>query len=135
MHNKKAYTQEHKKESLRNALIDVGYDMAASQVEGMIKDENAWGEFIIDGKINPKCINISDQASHSFYNNELDIWFEPDEEIFHDEYGEMGINELIEKSGISEDEVFDLMYEGESKYINDKYGKDWKDKYPEPNYN
>lgn len=56
MHNKKAYTQEHKKESLRNALIDVGYDMAASQVEGMIKDENAWGEFIIDGKINPKCI-------------------------------------------------------------------------------
>lgn len=66
MHYNKAYTQEHEKESLRNALIDVGYDMAASQVEGMIKDENAWGEFIIDGKINPKCINISDQASHSF---------------------------------------------------------------------
>lgn len=75
-------TQEQKMQSLRQALLQTGYDMVASQAEGMAEDEEFWGEHMIDGKINPKCIDINDQAGHSFYCNELDIWFEPDEEIF-----------------------------------------------------
>ena len=66
------------------------------------------------------------------YNNELDIWFEPDEEIFPEGCGEWGLNGLIETNGISDDEVFDLLYEGANNYINEIYGKDWKEKYPEP---
>ena len=31
-------------------------------------------------------------------------------------------------------EVFDLLYEGANNYINKIYGKDWKEKYPEPKY-
>ena len=82
MEETKVFTQEQKTESLRKALIEAGYDMASSQAESMAEDTESWGEYMIDGKINTKCIDISDQASHSLYNNELDIWFEPDEEIF-----------------------------------------------------
>ena len=81
MDDTKVFTQEQKTESLRKALIEAGYDMASSQAESMKEDTESWGEDMIEGKINPKCIDISDQASHSFYNNELDIWFEPDEEL------------------------------------------------------
>lgn len=42
------------------------------------------------------------------------------------------MNGLIETNGISDDEVFDLLYEGANNYINKIYGKDWKEKYPEP---
>ena len=108
--------------------------MASSQAESMEEDTESWGEDMIEGKINPKCIDISDQASHSFYNNELDIWFEPDEEIFPEGCGEWGLNGLIETNGISDDEVFDFLYEGADNYINKIYGKDWKEKYPEPKY-
>ena len=101
--------------------VDVSDDMHNAVIDGMI-----------EGKINPKCIDISDQASHSFYNNELDIWFEPDEEIFPEGCGEWGLNGLIETNGISDDEVFDLLYEGANNYINRIYGKDWKEKYLEP---
>lgn len=59
---------------------------------------------MIEDKINPKCIDISDQASHSFYNNKLDIWFEPDEEIFPEGCDEWELNGLIETNGISDDE-------------------------------
>lgn len=71
---------------------------------------------MIEDKINPKCIDISDQASHSFYNNKLDIWFEPDEEIFPEGCDEWELNGLIETNGISDDEVFDLLYEGANNY-------------------
>lgn len=108
--------------------------MASSQAESMEEDTESWGEDMIEGRINPKCIDISDQASHSFYNNELDIWFEPDEEIFPEGCDEWSINGLIETNGISDDEVFDLLYEGANNYINKIYGKDWKEKYPEPKY-
>ena len=91
MEDTKVFTQEQKTESLRKALIEAGYDMASSQAESMEEDTESWGEYMIDGKINPKCIDISDQASHSFYNNELD-----------------------------------------DNYINEIYGEDWKEKYPEP---
>ena len=59
---------------MRKALIEAGYDMASSQAERMEEDRESWREDIIEDKINPKCIDISDQASHSFYNNKLDIW-------------------------------------------------------------
>ena len=127
MDDTKVFTQEQKTESLRKALIEAGYDMASSQAESM-------GEDMIQGNITPKCIDISDQASHSFYNNELDIWFEPDEEIFPEGCGEWGLNGLIETNGISDDDVFDLLYEGSYNYINKIYGKGWKEKYPEPKY-
>ena len=71
---------------------------------------------MIEDKINPKCIDISDQASHSFYNNKLDIWFEPDEEIFPEGCDEWELNGLIETNVISDDEVFDLLYEGANNY-------------------
>lgn len=113
-------------------MIEAGYDMASSQAESMEEDTESWGEDMIEGKINPKCIDISDQASHSFYNNELDIWFEPDEEIFPEGCGEWGLNGLIETNDISDDDVFDLLYKGAYNYINKIYGKGWKEKYPEP---
>lgn len=130
----KSYSRELKAESLRKALIEAGYDMASSQAESMVEDKEFWGNHIIDGKINPKCIDISDQAGHSFYNNELDIWFEPDEKIFPEGCGEWGLNELIENNGISDDEVFSLLYKGADNYLNEIYGKDWKEKYPEPKH-
>ena len=130
----KSYSRELKAESLRKALIEAGYDMASSQAKSMVEDKEFWGNHIIDGKINPKCIDISDQARHSFYNNELDIWFEPDEIIFPDGCGEWGLNELIENNGISDDEVFSLLYQGADNYLNEIYGKDWKEKYPEPKH-
>ena len=68
--------------SLHNAFIHAGYDMVASQVNGMYEDEDYWGSFMINGKINHRCIDISEQASHSFYSNELDIWFQPNEAVF-----------------------------------------------------
>ena len=132
MDDTKVFSQEQKTESLRKALIEAGYDMASSQAESMEEDTESWGEDMIEGRINPKCIDIRDQASHSFYNNELDIWFEPDEEIFPEGWDEWGLNGLIETNGISDDEVFDLLYEGADNYINKIYGKDWKEKYPEP---
>ena len=132
MDDTKVFTQEQKTESLRKALIKAGYDMASSQAESMEEDTESWAEDMIEGKITPKCIDICDQASHSFYNNELDLWFEPDEEIFPEGCGEWGLNGLIETNGISDDEVFDLLYEGANNYINEIYGKDWKEKYPEP---
>ena len=134
MEETKVFTQEQKTESLRKALIRAGYNMASSQAESMEEDVESWGEHMIDGRINPKCIDICDQASHSFYNNELDIWFEPDEEIFPEGCGEWGLNELIENNGISDDEVFGLLYKGADNYINEIYGKDWKERYPEPKY-
>lgn len=111
MEETKVFTQEQKTESLRKALIEAGYDMVSSQAESMEEDTESWGEDMIDGKINPKCIDISDQASHSFYNSELDIWFEPDEEIFPEGCDEWELNGLIETNGISDDDVFDLLYE------------------------
>lgn len=134
MEEANAFSQEQKTESLRKALIGAGYDMAAYQAESMEEDHDSWHEHIINGKINPKCIDISDQAGHSFYNNEMDIWLEPDEETFPEEYDECGLNGLIEKNGISDDEIFDLLNEGAAKFINDNYGKDWKENYPEPKY-
>lgn len=128
-------TQEQKMQSLRHALLQTGYDMAASQAESMAEDDEFWGMHMIEGKINPKCIDICDQAGHSFYNNELDIWFEPDEEVFPEGCDAGGINELIENNGILDDEVFDLLYEGAANYINETYGEDWKDRFPEPQYN
>ena len=77
-------------------MIEAGYDMASSQAESMEEDTESWGEDRIEDKINPKCIDISDQASHSFYNNKLDIWFEPDEEIFPEGCDEWELNGLIE---------------------------------------
>lgn len=68
----------------------------------MSKDTDFWDEHIIDSKINPRCIDISDQAGHSFYNNELDIWFEPDETVFPEGCDEWGLNDLVAKNGISE---------------------------------
>ena len=118
---------------MRKALIEAGYDMASSQAESMEEDAESWGEDMIEDKINPKCIDISDQASHSFYNNKLDIWFEPDEEIFPEGCDEWELNGLIETNVISDDEVFDLLYEGANNYKK-IYGKDWKEKYPEPKY-
>lgn len=117
MEETKVFTQEQKTESLRKALIEAGHDMASSQAESMEKDTESWGEDMIEGKINPKCIDISDQASHSFYNNELDIWFELDEEIFPEGCDEWGLNGHIETNGISDDEFFDLLYEGANNYI------------------
>lgn len=117
MEEANAFSQEQKTESLRKALIGAGYDMAAYQAESMEEDHDSWHEHIINGKINPKCIDISDQAGHSFYNDEMDIWFEPDEEIFPEEYDECGLNGLIETNGISDDEVFDLLYEGANNFI------------------
>ena len=114
-------------------MIEVGYDMASSQAESMEEDTESWGEDMIEDKINPKCIDISDKASHSFYNNKLDIWFEPDEEIFPEDCDEWDLNGLIETNGISDDEVFDFLYEGANNYKK-IYGKDWKEKYPEPKY-
>lgn len=64
-------TQEQKMQSLRQALLQTGYDMAASQAESMAED----------------------------------------------------------------DEVFDLLYEGAANYMNETYGEDWKDRFPEPQYN
>lgn len=127
--------QAEKTESLRNSLIMAGYDMAASQAKDMSEDEDYWSSYMIDGKINPKCIDISEQASHSFYNNELDIWFEPDEEVFPEGCGEWGLNELIENNSISDEEVFDLLYKGADNYIIENYGADWKEKNPDPKYN
>lgn len=134
MEETKVFTQEQKTESLRKALIGAGYDMAASQAESMEEDVESWGEHIIDGRINPKCIDICDQASHSFYNNELNIWFEPDEEIFPEGCDEWGLNGLIETNGISDEDIFDLLYKGADNYINEIYGEGWKEKYPEPKY-
>lgn len=128
------FTQEQKTESLRKALMEAGYDMVSLQAESMEEDTESWGEDMIEGKINPKRIDISDQASHSFYNSELDIWFEPDEEIFPEGCDEWELNGLIETNGISDDEVFDLLYEGANNYINEIYGKDWKENYPKPKY-
>lgn len=127
--------QAEKTESLRNSLIMAGYDMAASQAKDMSEDEDYWSIYMIDGKINPKCIDISEQASHSFYSNELDIWFEPDEEVFPEGCGEWELNELIENNGISDEEVFDLLYKGADNYIIENYGADWKEKNPAPKYN
>lgn len=132
--NNMTYTKEQKIESLRHSLIKAGFDMASSQAESMADDLESWGDYMVDGKINPHCIDICDQASHSFYNNELDIWFEPDESIFSEEYTEWGINELIERYGISDDEVFDLLYEGASNFIKTVYGERWKTNYSEPVY-
>lgn len=120
--------------SLRNAIIHAGYDMAASQVNGMYEDEDYWSIYMIDGKINPKCIDISEQASHSFYSNELDIWLQPNEEVFSEDSSDGDIYELIEDLDISDDEVFDLLYKGADNYIIERYGADWKEKYPEPKY-
>ena len=128
------FNQKQKKESLRKALIGAGYDMATSQTESMEEDLDSWHDYIIDNKINPKCIDISDQAGHSFYNNEMDMWFELDEIIFPEGCGKWGINNFLEKNEISDDEVFGLIYEGAIKYINDNYGKNWKEKYPEPKF-
>lgn len=127
------FTQEQKTDSLRKALIEAGYEMASSQVEDMEEDVSFWGENMIDGRINPYCIDICDQASHSFYCNELDIWIEPDEKIFPEGCSEGGLNELIENNFISDEEVFELLYEGANNYINKVYGKDWKEKYPKTN--
>ena len=63
----------------------------------------------------------------------MDIWFEPDEEIFPEDCDEWDLNGLIETNGISDDEVFDFLYEGANNYKK-IYGKDWKEKYPEPKY-
>ena len=41
-------------------------------------------------------------------------------------------NFLSHESDFDLDEVFDLLYEGANNYINEIYGKDWKEKYPEP---
>ena len=134
MEETKVFTQEQKTESLRKALIETGYDMASSQAESMEEDVESWGEHMIDGRINPKCIDICDQASHSFYNNELDIWFEPDEEIFLEGCDEWGLNGLIETNGISDEDIFDLLYKGSDNYINEIYDEGWKEKHPEPKY-
>ena len=134
MEETKVFTQEQKTELLRKALIGAGYDMASSQAESMEEDVESWGEHMIDGRINPKCIDICDQASHSFYNNELDIWFEPDEEIFPEGCSEWGLNELIETNGISDDEVFNLLYKVADNYINEIYGEGWTETYPQPKY-
>lgn len=135
MNKIKTITREQKTQSLCQSLLQAGYDMAASQAENMAEDKGSWGMHMIEGQINPKCIDICDQAGHAFYNNELDIWFEPDEEVFPDGCDAGGINELIENNGISDDEVFDLLYEGAANYINETYGEDWKEKFPEPQYN
>lgn len=127
-------TQEQKIKSLQQSLIQSGYDMAASQAESMAEDLEYWGKHMIDGKINPKCIDINDQAAHAFYNNELDNWFEPDEEIFPEGCDVGGINELIENNGIPDEDVFDFLFEGAAKYINETYGEDWEDKYAYPQY-
>lgn len=34
----------------------------------------------------------------------------------------------------SDDEVFDLLNKGATKYINENYGKEWNENYPEPKY-
>ena len=60
------YTHIQKTASLRNALVPAGYDMTASQVNGMYEEKDYWGSYMIDGRINPKCIDISEQASQSF---------------------------------------------------------------------
>ena len=62
------------------------------------------------------------------------MWFELDEIIFPEGCGKWGINNFLEKNGISDDEVFALLYEGAIKYINDNYSKNWKEKYPEPKF-
>ena len=127
--------QEHKSESLRKALIEAGYDMASSQVELMTEDIDYWGEYMIEGKINPKCIDIGEQASHSFYSYELDSWVYLDENEFPEAISCKELYDLIEKNGISDEEVFVLLDKGQNKYIIDNYGEDWKEKYPEPDYN
>jgi len=132
--NNQNISRRQKTESLRNALVRAGYDMAASQAESMADDTSFWGKNMIEGKINPKCIDICDQAGQSFYSSEMDIWFKPDKEMFPDSYCEKGLNELIESNGITDDEVFNLLYEGEGIYINERYGADWREKYPEPKY-
>lgn len=65
----------------------------------------------------------------------MDIWFEPDEEIFLDGCGEWALNKLIENNDISDEDVFDWFYKGADNYINENYGSDWKEKFPEPKYN
>lgn len=130
--NENKFSKKQEIESLRLTLVGAGYNMANSQRESMEEDEECWGEYMIEGKINPWCIDISDQAAHAFYSNELDGWVEVDEETFPKGCGEWGVLGLIDEYGMNDNEVFGLLHEGAANYINDIYGEGWKDNFPEP---
>lgn len=86
---------------------------------------------MIDGKINPKCIDISDQASHSFYNNELDIWLNQMRKF---SLKVVMSGDLIDSLKIMLFQLmrcFYLLYEGAANYVNEIYSEGRKDRYPE----
>lgn len=125
-------TQDPKSESLRKALIEAGYDMASWLAKDLAENTEDWGEYMIEGKINPKCIDIGEIASHSFYSYELDSWVYLDEFEFPEALCSKELYDLIKKNGISDEEVFVLLDQGGNNYIIENYGEDWKEKYPEP---
>lgn len=125
---------DHKTESIRKSLLRAGYDMAAVQAESMEEDSEYWESNIINGKINPKCIDISDQASHSFYCGEFGNWCKLDKDVFPENLVDIDIYTILEDNGFSDDVIYDLLFDGANVFITEVYGQDWKEKYPDPIY-
>lgn len=127
------FLEEKATDSLRQSLIDAGYSMARSQALSIEENIEDWQSNIINGRINPKCIDITDQAWHAYYCFEIDTWMVIDEQQFPNCKGSKEVYDLLDKYDFTDDYVLECLYEGNTRYLNDKYGMNWSSEYPEPN--
>lgn len=122
-------SQEQVLESIRQSLIEAGYAMAKSHAISMEEEPEEWGDNIINGKINPNCIDIESTASHAVYCHEIDSWLDLDTEIFAIDIN-FDIYELFYKFGVNDREIFRLIDAGANKFIEETYGVNWVSEYP-----
>lgn len=130
----KEYTYDDKAQLLRQSIIDTGYGFAAYQDESMSEDLDNWKKIIIEGRINPKYIDIDEQAGHAVDCDGLDYFMDLDYDVFPEARDFEDINDFFEHYGISYNVIFELLEIGKNKYIAEEYGCDWEDKYPDPIY-
>ena len=115
-----------KKENLRRAIFDAGYEYAKRCFADSENDEDA--PRIEDGRVNPHYHDLEDAAAEilGWGDCPLDL----DKELFPDyKKGETFwpyIDELLE-----DEDVWVIFSLGQRTFIDHAYGTDWEEKYPD----
>lgn len=112
-----------KVESLKQAVIEAGYDYAKNFFEDYPVDDD--DTKLHDVRLDPNTLSIYDAPAEILGGRECpDEYIKLDTELFPGEYNREGMLRLMES--ILEGEEDYLFIEGEKNYITEIYGENWE---------
>ena len=115
--------------SLLASLTKWGYEQTET-VFNFFSNDNSLDSscYLEDGRISPRTFDMCDQPAQWLYDEDFTS-IVLDREVFPNEFSFKELSELIFQ--LNWNDIMEAVYVGVHHYIEETYGKDWQELYPE----